>query len=362
VGPDRRRGGLIRTFPLFTVASSGTAEIVNSPVWASYVLRRQNVRNWSPGPNTYSAFSDPEAAHDLTHLRSQSPPGSGNYWSLVSRGYVFANQNGATTTAGFENLAMYSGHNILNAPLRFFNNKPLLLATAKVYGELFRINCTDQASAAWVANGANAIVNTKGYIQGGSAGTGVADFDGTAPNTGGGGTLNGVQNWKQVSLIPSVANVFPGLTTADLKRRADKIGGMEILPVWGDPNLSAEASVVTFLYLSATSGVFNFVSGTSVPVLTGTGLVFIDGSVTFFPGNCSTWSGIVYVNGDCILHGPTTIQGTLIVKGNLTVGQTGGIGDSSAGQANYDLNSVNEAKAYLQKFSVIKNSIVATTN
>jgi len=72
-------GGLIRTFPLLTVANTGTAEIKVSPIWASFVLRRQNSRNWSPGPNTYTVFTDPEAAHDLTHLRSQSPPGSGNY-------------------------------------------------------------------------------------------------------------------------------------------------------------------------------------------------------------------------------------------------------------------------------------------
>jgi hypothetical protein len=354
-------GALIRTFPVFTVATSGTAEITTSPIWASYVLRRQNARNWSPGPNTFSAFTDPEAAHDLTSLRGQSPPGSGNYWSIVSRAYIFANQTGATTTAGFENLAMYQGNSILNAPLRTYNNKPLLLATAKVYGEIFRINCNDQDSAAWVNGGASAIANTKGNILGGSDGIGVVKTDGVAPTVNG-GLISGTSNWTQITQAPTVANVFPGLTTTDLKKRADKVGGLEILPVWGDPNLSVEASVTSFIYLSATSGTFTFISATGAPVLSGVGLAFIDGNVTFQAGNCSTWSGIVYVNGNCTIHGPASITGTLMVSGTLTVGETGGVGDSSTGLVEYNSAAINTAKAYLQKFQVIKNSIVATTN
>ena len=82
--------GIIRTYPLIYNNSSPTAQVgVGSQLWGRFVLKRQNARNWSPGSNTYAAFTDPEAVHDISAIRTSAALGSGTNWSILSHGYVF---------------------------------------------------------------------------------------------------------------------------------------------------------------------------------------------------------------------------------------------------------------------------------
>ena len=349
---------IIRTFPLLNDPSLTTSArpYTVSPVWGSYVLRRQNYRNWSPGPNTMSAFSDPEAVHDLTHMHSQDAPGEGDYWSIVSRSYVFTNPSNTTTASGFEVPAMYEGNCILSAPRRFYNNKPFLLATARVYGELNRINFKDQAAAVWITNAPQLTINAKGFVNGATQGNGCAYYSGLTPSVA--GTLSaGQQKWYKVNLAPSVGSVFPGFTKQSLQRRADISGvGVGIFPAADSTTLTATASENLFYY---ETGDLTFVNGSSANVMTGVGLVVVDGNLTFNSGNASTWNGIVVVLGNCVIHGPAIIQGTLVVQGTCTLGNSS---DNSNAEVDYNPDAVASVKSFLQNFNVDKNSVIATFN
>jgi hypothetical protein len=349
---------IIRTFPLFVDPSiTTTAKPYSiSPVWGSYVIRRQNARNWSPGPDTYSAFTDPEAAHDLTGLQSQDAPGEGDYWSMVSHGYVFTNPSNTTVTTGFEDPTMYEGNSILNAPRHFYHNKPFLLASARVYGELNRINFKDQTAAVWMTNQSQLTLNQKGFINGGTQGNGCAYYTGSTPGVS--GTISGQQKFYSCGLAPSVGSIFPGFTKASLQRRASAncYGPISIFPAADSTTLTATASQNLFYY---ETGNADFLGSGSANVMTGIGLVIIDGNLTFEANNPSTWSGIVVVLGSCTMHGPAIIQGTLVVTGTLTIGDPN---DNNNAEVDYNSDSIASVTSFLQNFKVDKQSIIATFN
>lgn len=346
---------IIRTFPLTSQAgNTSSSEVVRSPLWGRYVIRRQNYRNWSPGPNTMAAFTDPDAAHDITQFRNQGVIGSGNYWSLVSNGYVMANPTAITTSAAFENTAMFDGNNIISAPKVYYLNKRLRLGRARVYGELYRINFEDRAAAAWVNSETNLTINANGIVNGSSQGYGVA-FTGGGTHTGGSGFLGGglgaYQNSQQA---PTVSRVFPGLDKTRLKKLADITGTAAVFPTADQANLAEVASRTTFYYITGAS---TFLAGTSQRVMTGVGLVFLDGDVTFNPGSLSAWAGIIFVDGNCTVRGPVELSGTLIVTGTLTVGAAG---DNNKANVEYNADAVQGVKDYLQRFRVDKNSILVS--
>lgn len=349
---------MIRTFPLTSVTNTtatGNTEAKIAPYWGRYVIRRQNIRNWSPGPNTFSAWDDPEAAHDISHIRYASPLGSGDYWTLVSRGYIMDNPAKITYSAYYENTALFQGGNLVSAPVNYYNGKRFLLAQARVYGELYRINFYNPSAAAWVGNTSNITMYSNGILKG-TGGYGYAYSAGGAVTGGSfvGGDLGTSIN---VGRAPTVSNTFPGQTPQKLSRLANTVGDINIFPRFDDQNLSDIATRQTFYFVT---GAATFLSGTSARVMTGNGLVFVNGDLTFNQGNLSAWTGIVFVQGNCWVHSPVNITGCLIVTGTLK------IGDSPAGnnkaEVTYDSALVDDVKKFLQKFRLDKNSIQATFN
>jgi hypothetical protein len=352
---------MIRTYPLTSVTVTtavGATEAKIPPAWGRYVIRRQNIRNWSPGTNTFSAWDDPEAAHDISHIRYNSPLGSGDYWTLVSHGYVLDNPAKVTYNAYYENTALFAGGNLVSSPVTYYNGKRFLLAQARVYGELYRINFYNPSAAAWVSSGSSITMYSNGILKGIG---GYAYAYGTAPSAYGGTAsfIGGDLGTSPAALgrAPSVSNTFPGQTAQKLSRLANTVGDINIFPKFDDPNLSDIATRQTFYFVT---GAATFLSGTSQRVMTGNGLVFVNGNLTFNQGNLSAWTGIVFVQGNCVVHSPVNITGCLIVTGTLT------IGDSPAGnnkaEVTYDSALVDDVKKFLQKFRLDKNSIQATFN
>lgn len=349
---------IIRNYPMSATSPLTTSgEVRVPPLWGRYVIRRQNYRNWSPGPNTFSAFTDPEAAHDLTHQRNNGIIGSGNYWSLVARSYIIANPGGVSLTSGFEVPAMYDGNNLVSAPKRYYNNKRFLLATARVYGELYRINFEDRAAAAWVNTSASLTINGNGIVNGASQGRGVVCSGAGVPSAGGGFLGGGLGAYQNNDQPPTVSRVFPGLSKTKLRALADIKGGMSVFPTADQPNLTDIASRSTFYYITGATS--TFLSGTAERVMTGVGVVFVDGNLVFNAGNLSAWSGIIFVDGNCSVRGPVEISGSLIVTGTLTVGNAA---DNNKANIEYNAEAVEGVKAYLQRFRVDKNSVLAIFN
>jgi hypothetical protein len=363
---------IIRTFPLLTTASNtSTSELYKSPLWGRFVLRRQNTRNWSPGGNTMAVFTDPEAAHDLSQFRGTARPGSGNVWSLYSKGYVFTNPASVTYSAWFATPSLHEKNDLLNPPLASYLGKPFLKAKASVYGELYRLSFNDQNSALWVRYGASVTAKDYAVITGGATAYAVTRSDNTSvtlaslttttvgdPIVAGNPSAN-----NSATIAPSVGNAFPGMDEATLKKMADKVQGAEAFTHFDNPSLSDITSAVTFVWVTTSAGsspVANtayFPSGLDQPVLTGNGMVFIKGNLDIAKGNYSGWRGIVFVDGNVTMRGPATITGTLIATGKVTLGNAL---DNSQTKVEYNAAALNSVKDYLQRFEVLKSSIVTT--
>jgi hypothetical protein len=348
-------GGIVRTVPLTSYSNTPTSvERQGSRLWGRYVLRRQNRRNWSPGPNTTSAYSDPEAVHDLTHIRSEAKPGSGNYWSIFSRAYVFTHPTALTFAAAHE------GGNLLSAPLRFYGGQRLLLATASVYGELFRINFNQPNAAVYVHGGNRVTCNTNGVING-QGNAAIARYQATAYNNGGGAVSGG---YLGMPATPSVAYCFPGLDKARLKAMASsinptKVGGIGVFPQTTDANFTDVVSRTSFYYVTTTGlAGNNLIFATGSPrVMSGVGLLIVDGNLTIQAGNQSAWAGVVFVDGNVSIRGPAEVSGTLIATGTVTVGNAN---DINKAFVEHNQDAIETVQSFLQNFRVLTNSVVAS--
>ena len=356
LNPAGTAGAIMRTITMNTYSNTATSvEMHATRLWGRYVLRRQNTRNWSPGSNTMAAFTDPDAAHDITHIRGQGIPGSGNVWSLVSNGYLFAYPNALTIPAAHE------GNSLLGAPLRFYNGQRLLLARARVYGELSRINFNQPTSAVFVGQASKITVNTNGIINGTSAGAAIGrpSSDGSSPTNS--GSITGNTTYTGTQAAPSLGFIFPGQTSTTLKAIAakvpGKVGGMEVLPVFNPSNLSFnnQVSTTSFYYITCTVNLTG--TGTGATVLSGVGLIIIQGDLIIAAKNPSSWAGVVVVLGNVDMRGPSEISGNLIATGTMSIGNSADINKTTI---EYNVDAVNTVQSFLQNFQVLSSSIVTT--
>jgi hypothetical protein len=387
-------GGIIGDIPMdqyVTVPASTTDEMTGSSLWGRYVIRRQNVQNWSPGPDTATVNTDIDACHDISAISSQSPLGSGTRWSIVSRGYLLRLPSPVTTTSYASSLlgnpAAFTGNNLLSAPLGYYNNQPFLLAQARVYGALTRVNFNVPSSAVMVpyavsttpmtlntceecstSNAQTVILNENAILNGTggyalTAGTGGSYIDQ--------GSAGNLYQQNLVKMSPSITNCFPGQTWGTLQKIAIQLepaggsiqgyyGGIEQLPVFNGTNAVTNESFQTqvnqpafyFLNQSITLGG----STTSGPVLSGVGLCIIKGNLTIPAGNNSTWSGVLYVEGQVILDGPTDINGILISETGIELGNAADLNKTTVA---YDGGAINLVQSLLKSFIVDSSSIVA---
>ena len=235
---------IIRTYPLLFNNSSITAQVASgNRLWGRFVIRRQNARNWSPGNNTYVAFTDPEACHDLSSIRTSSALGSGTYWSILSHGYVFTSPNDLTSPAAFV------GNSLLNAPLLNYNGARLLQAQATVYGEIQRMNFNLPNSAVYLYRADHFFVQAQGYVDG-TGGYVAAAPSGTGSIPAPSGSPVGATNPSPASTslfpataAPSIPVVFPGMNAASLQGKAFKVGDINIFPAPADLNPSYNSEV-----------------------------------------------------------------------------------------------------------------------
>jgi hypothetical protein len=377
---------IIRDYPLHLSrsAAAGT-ELAKSQVWGRYVIKRQGVRNWSPGSNTYSAFTDPEAAHDLTAYRDFSNSatlGSGNYWSLVSRGYVYRGNGNAVPGVSDDvtNSASTVMNTLTSTPCPYYpncyneKNQRLLLGSAKVYGELFRIVFQMPQAALFVSLGSQVTGNPKGVING-TTGTGIASSNSSCP-PGMGGT--GVTNVGSVAcgpsgFTPSVGGVFPGLDKAKLQAMSNQVmgstsnafvGDQNILPDFTDPSFTDQVARSSFYYLkksgpgvSGQAGKFIF-TPSDTHRFQGTGLIFVDGDLSLTAQAITSWSGVIFVDGNAYINGPAELYGTLVVTGSqVFVG-----GNINKAFVEYSADAVDAVKSFLEAFRVDKPSVVTSYN
>lgn len=378
--------GIIRDIPLqlsSTVAGVTSGEPVHGNLWGRYVLRRQNTRNWTPGGNTADANTDLEACHDITQQKAFANSGiigSGQWWSITSRGYVYlgsGTQNPAISddiTVGASTML----NSVTSSPMATYKNRPLLLATAKVYGEINRISMSVAKAAIYVNSSANVYGNNFGDID---AGNGTSAGYCIASGVGGAGTSNlnsavltsigGLGSLQSYGYSPSVGGVFPGLTAANLQQDANSAGDVGILP---NPNLLTFTTMVSqpsFYFLersTSPSTTFTFALNaaydqtplsTVTNVLQGTGLLFVYGNLSVSAGAIASWNGIIFVDGNAYICGPTQIYGELIATGTVYVGDPS---NKNFADIQYNNDAVDNTEDLVQHFQVFKPSMVVSYN
>jgi hypothetical protein len=344
------------------------SELANSMVWGRYVIKRQVVRNWSPGPNTANAVTDTEACHDITVERNFSTAatlGSGNYWSITSRGYLYLGNsqgNDITVAAATTYNTLTSSPCATYPPCNAVNAPPMLLASAKVYGELYRANFSAPQAAIFVSKGSNIWGDSSNSIINGTTADAWAAPDATTPIGGPplelGGTTGG-----NCGYAPTVATVFPGLNLAALQIMATTVTASTAgFPDQTSPNYTAEVSQVSFYFVTnASSPATTF---TFTPALnnrfSGTGVAFFNGSLSITAGTVATWAGVVFVNGNVYMNAPANIFGELICTGKVYMaGASGGL---EKAEVDYSQAAVQSAEQLLQGFKVAKPSVVVSYN
>jgi hypothetical protein len=377
--------GVVRDYPLNVSFAVSSYELASPRIWGRYVVRRQIYRNWVPPGttmstsaaadfygNTHNIVSDPDAAHDLTSLRSgsgvsiTSNDGGGAIWGINVRSYIYAAPAPLSDTSLFEN------GDLLGKPLAKYpspypacltlSGKTLLLASAKAYGEIAQLamNISDSVPVQiFLGSNLNVINNA---TVGQSSGFAVLRTDSSKSVTTGGATLNPSANpynsWSSAvgtNTNPSLASVFPGTSLNDLAALADYVGPVTIFPAY-NINTNTPAGLA---YAAATSTMtFYLIQGNAVfdsaktRVLQGIGLVVVNGNLTIQDGNPSSWAGIVYVNGNVLINSGG-ISGCLIATGTVTV--KGGTLLNSYVQANKDV--ADQVMAYLKQYRVKKSTV-----
>ncbi len=334
---------IVREFPL---SLTGPAESSLARRWGRSVVKRQIVRNWSPGDNSESKNTVNDACHDLTHMRTDSLPGSGNIWSITSVGYVYSAPGPVSDPA-----ACQLGR-IDERPLDQYQGKPFLLAAARVYGEIVRLDYSLPSCALYIPRASDVTLSGKCVINGTSKVAIVRNDAGTVSASNVTTQLQSSNaKYQTIPQAPTVTSVFPGFTLKDISNLADYVGDMSVLP---DPNLAEYRDRVSRPTIIVLNG--NIVlPADSSRVLTGVGLCVVNGNLNIQEGNLSSWAGLLMVLGDANILGPGDVSGTLVVTGKLSMG-----GSKYAATVEYNEAALNTLQTLLLDYRVNRASVVTS--
>lgn len=257
-------------------------EITNS-VWGRYEV-------WRP----WEADPDPERLdwrrqmqiRDISNMRGDLTPGS--VWRIRSLGYVYRRVD----------------------PLVPYNQPPnQVLAQEIAEVEARRLALQPPGQAAICArNGSNLTVNTRGRVLGGAVAAGLYHRASTGNPTisGTGATLTGTPNRSTTTTYnDSYVSVF-GVTLDELAAMADYV-------VTTPGNFPTPVPIDTVV-VAHTPMTFD-----ATRPLRGTGVVVMVGDVTINTGSNSSFSGLLYVQGNLVVREPCEIQGAVICTGTVTV-------------------------------------------
>lgn len=263
--------GIVREFP------------ITGSLWGRYEV-------WKAWPGDPDAdrlfFRNQVQCADISAERGNLSPGS--VWRVRSVGYVFRR----------------------NDPLAVFDQQPnQVLGTEIVETEVRRLALQPPGQAALcLRNGSSCSVATRGRILGGSTGTGVYHLMGTgSPSvSGSGASITGVPPIAAATIYSDDMIAVFGVDFAELRSMSDSnISNPAHFP----SPVPAESLVVAETDITFDS---------SRP-LAGTAVVVVRGNVTIGQGSNSSFSGLLYVDGNLIVREPAEIQGAVVVTGTVLV-------------------------------------------
>ena len=257
-------------------------EITNS-IWGRYEVWK----TWDSDPDpTRLAWRQQMQCGDISDLRGDLSPGS--VWRIRSLGYVFRRVD----------------------PNAAFNESPnQVLGQEMAEVEARRLALQPPGQAALCSRtGSTVRVLTRGRVLGGTLAAGLYYLNGTSVPTvsGTGATLTGTPNRSAASTYDDSFEAVFGVSLDELDAMADYVVSAAV----DFPNPVPIDTVVV-----AHTGM----SFTAAQPLKGTGVAVILGNTTIGQGSYSSFSGLLYVQGNLTLREPCEIQGAVVVTGSVTV-------------------------------------------
>lgn len=257
-------------------------EITNS-IWGRYEVWK----TWDSDPNpTRLAWRQQMQCGDISDLRGDLSPGS--VWRIRSLGYVFRRVDP-------------------NAAFNEAPNQVLGQEMAEVEARRLALQPPGQA-ALCSRTGSTVRVLTRGRVLGGTLAAGLYYLNGTSTPTvsGTGATLTGTPNRSAASTYDDSFEAVFGVSLDELDAMADYVVSAAV----DFPNpVPIDTVVVAHTPMSFTS---------TLP-LKGTGVAVVLGNTTIGQGSYSSFSGLLYVQGNLTLREPCEIQGAVVVTGSVTV-------------------------------------------
>ena len=276
------------------------------------------------------------AVKDLTEERNLS--GKGRFWYIEAKGYIFQRLDPNYTPEqfylfydledGLQKQKQPDGSYItVNTPQngileeRYDPTAVRVLASAKMATELRRLSVIPPANATFcAARGDHVSLGNRSRVMGGDyygliypSGTGIhykhsgAELSGSPP----------VGTADPSTYLMDMEDVF-GVSRQELRTLAD-------IYTANPMSLPDELPEYSLIYIDGD------VTWDAAKPLRGTAIVYVDGDVTIAANSSSYFTGILYVEGDYAQYAPSLINGTVIVKGHLSIS---GLGDYS--EATYD--------------------------
>ncbi len=256
---------------------------ITESIWGRYEVWKE----WDSDPDTTRlAWRQQMDCGDISNLRGDLSPGS--VWRIRSLGYVFRRVDG-------------------NVAFNQAPNQVIGQDMAEVEARRLALQPPGQ-SALCSRSGSGVSVLTRGRVLGGTVASGLYYLNGTGlPTTSGtGATLTGTPNQSATTTYDdSFESVF-GVSLDELDAMADYVVSAAI----DFPNPVPIDTVV----VAHTGMTFS-----AARPLKGTGVVVCIGNTTIGQGSYSSFSGLLYVQGDLTMREPCEIQGAVVVTGTVRV-------------------------------------------
>lgn len=257
-------------------------EITNS-IWGRYEVWKE----WDADPDaTRLAWRQQMQCGDISTLRGNLSPGS--VWRIRSLGYVFRRVDA-------------------NAAFNEAPNQIIGQDMAEVEARRLALQPPGQA-ALCSRTGSGVQVLTRGRVLGGAAAAGLyyLNGSGTPTTSGTGATLTGTPNRSAATTYDDSFDAVFGVSLDDLDAMADYV----VTSAVDFPNPVPIDTVVVC---------HSAMTFSAAQPLKGTGVVVVTGNTTIGQGSYSSFSGLLYVQGNLTMREPCEIQGAVIVTGSVTV-------------------------------------------
>jgi hypothetical protein len=294
---------------------------VTEKIFARYEVWKR----WDADPDAERrAWRQQQQCEDVSLLRGAA--GVGAVWQLRSVGYIYEQ---------------------LDPDVPFDQEPNKVIASQVASNEYRRLVLTLPGNAAInVGDGNSCHVNTNGRIIGGSA-AGIFYPTGTGTPT------TGPNNQQRVTGTPrlSTSNNYDDSYESVFGMSYEQLRAMATLVITNTSSLPSPMPDNGIVVIESN----NTVGFDAAKPLRGTALVVIKGNTTIQQGSNSDFSGMLYVEGNLTVREVSTIRGSVVCTGNVTVQ---GSGANQYATIQYDGNVLNQLLGRIGNYTMANATLL----